>query len=163
MRQRSTRSDSAAGQLVEVQTRFHHYAVQPGGVSRAAALHEAGEVLKFARDELDQRVFGAFNELIALVGAGGHSLPAMREQARELRDLGQLAGFPVVTAVAAMLADYLSGCIDRKMAFRSDVVTCYVDSLKVFCSPQKRGLSTLEFPGLLDELREMQDRLLPES
>lgn len=163
MTQRSTQADQAAGQLVAVSTRFHEHAVRSGGVGRSAALERAEEVLTSSRGELDKRVFAALDELTYLAAQGADATLKIRQQARELRDLGELAGFPIVTAVAAMLADVLSGSVENRLEFRPDVVNCYVDSIKVFCTAEKRELSTLEFPRLLDELREMQDRLLPES
>lgn len=158
------------GQLVEVETKFHRESVRAGGISRDAALQRAGEVLDAARPELDERIFSALEAAVPLIEnaekdeqAGRELTGELREHARELRDFGALAGFPCVSAVAAMLVNVLSGILDGRMKYRADVVMCYMQSLSMFCAKDKRHLSTLECPALLEELGAMQDRLLPED
>lgn len=158
------------GRLIDVATNFHRESVIDGGVDRSNALERARAVIEAAREQLDEMVFEALSTIVDLSGeltlshtARPETIVGLLQNARQLRDLGELAGFPMATAIAAMLSDILSGTLSEQMAYRADVIRCFVDSLNMFCTAEKRGLSTLEFPELLNELSLMQSRVLPQS
>ncbi len=170
MRQHSLKRDDTEGRLVDVRPKFAVESVKPGGVKRTAALRQAENVIQSSRAELDERLCASIAALAELTSdlelkpsTNAKVIQTLRDHARQLRDFGSLAGFEMVTSIAAMLCDVLNGMMDGRLPFRVEVVRCFVDPLELFCCAEQRGVSTLETPELIAGLEAMQRKLLPDA
>lgn len=156
------------GQLLDVETRFHSEATRAGGVKRSAVVRQVTQMMEAAQPELQARLGQSMSKLGELASdlelSDAHDVETIRDlrgQVRKLRDFGALADFPMVSAIAAMLADVLSQIVGGRLRYRADVVRCFVDALDLFSSEDKRGISTLEQPQLLADLGRMQHLFMP--
>lgn len=168
MQQPELKTEEPDGRLVEVTPKFVIEAVKPGGVTRTAALRQAEHVIQTSRGELDDRLCTSIAALVEMTSdlelspsTDPELIRAYRDHARQLRDFGALAGFEMVTSIAAMLSDVLNAIVDGDLTFRKEVLRCFVDPLELFCCAERRGASTFESPELLVELKAMQQKLLP--
>lgn len=156
------------GRLKQVDTRFHRESVRAGGVNRATAVRQVAQVMEAVQPDLESSVKSS---LAAISGSAAELelqeqpekrvLRKLRDQVRELRDVGSLADFPMLTSIAAMLSDVLSHVVAGRAPYRVDVVRCFTDALDLFGTDDKRGVSTLEQPELLADLRRMQHLFVP--
>jgi len=150
---RSTAKKS--GRLFLMETAFHREARKPGGFFRDDAVNKATAALVKMQDSADRYIDAELDRLCAATGAADQmQMAPAHEAAGNLRDVGAVAGFELITLVAANLCDVLD-LFEAKAVYRSEIVSCHLRALRTVRSEHYRGVQSEDVPELLAGLREL--------
>lgn len=158
----SASQQASPGQLVEVKSEFHVKAQRPGGVKREVGLQKAEATLISAHAEIRRELDTAFNSVI-LLADGLQCMPhpnnadivRLRKSAREMRDVGTLAHYPLVTLIGTMMVDVLNRQIDGEIEHRPEVLSCLTDALVLVKSQALRDAGVADVPEMMTNLKKM--------
>lgn len=154
------------GQLISVPSKFAADAGRPGGVKRDVGLQRAEATLISAHAEIRHELDTAFEATLRLAGnlqqvedPDFSELDRLRKSARQMRDVGTLAHYPLVTLIGAMLVDTLNRQLTGEYRHRPEALAVFADALVLAKSQKMRDAGPQDAPQLMSDLNRMMTSL----
>jgi hypothetical protein len=150
-------SGKPIGRQVTVVTKFQTEAIRPGGVDRRTAGKAAEQAVSDMQVQVQARVLGSLEPLVALLRQWRRDVPAERlrgacDWAATTRDLAGLAEMHLLTEVAMHSYDCLDAVAVDGASMDAKEAACFADALAFARQDTCRGSDLAPYQPLLKDL-----------
>ena len=150
--------------VVSVESRLSKLALQPGGITKEAAVAKAGSAIDSLRtdypDWLEEDLASLQEAILVANQDGGQdraALDAIYRKAAQIRDLGTSFDFPLITAAADSLCELIYRLVENQ-AYDPKSIDCHVTALKYLKQPKSQTAEDKQSLPLVRGLRALAER-----